>query len=125
MRIDSNLTDAAVLSELGTRVAHMRLEQGLQQTELADLAGIGVATLQRLETGKEVRLTNFVRVLRALGLLDGLDAVIREPGPSPIELLKLRGRQRQRARSGRASNEARPSPPSRSWRWGDERGAGG
>ena len=122
MRIDSNLTDAAVLSELGTRVAHARLEQGLQQTELADLAGMGVATLQRLETGQDVRLTNFVRVLRALGLLDGLEAVVREPGPSPIELLKLRGRQRQRARSARASNEARASPP---WRWGDERGTSG
>lgn len=118
MQINSQLTDDAVLSELGARVAHARLEQGLQQTELADLAGVGVATLQRLETGREVRLTTLVRVLRALGLLDALDALIKEPGPSPMELLQLRGRQRQRARGSRIADEA-DSP--RPWRWGDER----
>ena len=122
MRINSQLTDAAVLSELGARLAHARLEQGLQQSELAALAGIGVATVHRLETGQEVRLTTFVRALRALGLLDALDVLIREPGPSPLELLKLRGRQRQRARSSRASDKAGSSGP---WRWGDERGASG
>ncbi len=122
MRINSELTDAAVLSELGARLAHARLEQGLQQSEVAVLAGIGVATLQRLETGQEVRLTTFVRALRALGLLDALDVLIREPGPSPLELLKLRGRQRQRVRSSRAADDAGSTGP---WRWGDERGASG
>jgi transcriptional regulator with XRE-family HTH domain len=121
MRIHSQLTEVAVVSELGARLAHVRLEQELQQSELAALAGIGIATLQRLEAGQEVRLTTFIRVLRALGLLDALDALIREPGPSPLELLKLQGRRRQRVRSSRASDEADPSEP---WRWGDERGAG-
>lgn len=121
MNINSKLSDEAVLAELGARLAHARLEQGLRQAELAARAGIGVATLQRLETGQDVRLTTVVRVMRALGLLDALDALIREPGPSPIELLKLRGRQRQRVRFTRTPDEVSPQP----WRWGDERDTGG
>jgi len=122
MRIDLQLTDAAVLSELGERLARMRLEQELRQSELAARAGIGQATLQRLENGQEVRLSTLIRVLRALGLLDALDALVREPGPSPLELLKLQGRRRQRVRSPRsARNEADSAKP---WMWGDERGTG-
>jgi len=122
MRIDRQLSDTAVLSELGARLAHVRVEQGLQQIELAELAGIGIATLQRLEAGHEVRLTTVIRVLRALGVLEALDAVVREPGPGPLELLELQGRRRQRVRASRASDLGGSPQP---WRWGDERGTTG
>lgn len=121
MRIDSQLTDEAVLGELGRRVAQARLERNIGQAALSAEAGVGLATLQRLEQGRAVSSTNLIRVLRALGLLETLDRAVPEPLPSPIEQLQLGGRRRRRARPPRDAGapDASPEP----WRWGDESGA--
>ena len=116
MRITSQLTDGAVLAELGSRLARTRLERNLTQEELGFEAGVGVATVRRLEDGQSVRLASLIRVLRFLGLLDALDVLVPEPVPSPIERLRLRGNERQRAR-----RRAGPRPEGSAWRWGDER----
>ena len=115
MRITSQLTDEAVLVELGSRLARTRLERNLTQQDLGFEAGIGLATVRRLEDGQSVRLTSLIRVLRSLGLLDTLDVLVAEPVPSPIERLRLRGRERRRARP-RAGTHPKNSP----WTWGDE-----
>lgn len=117
MRITSQNTDDAVLGELGRRIARTRLERNITQQQLSREAGIGVATLERMEAGQATRTSSFIRVLRALDLLEGLEDALPEPTPSPIEALKLRGRQRRRAASPRTAPEETPSAP---WRWGDE-----
>jgi putative transcriptional regulator len=42
----------------------------------------------------------WLRVLRALDVLDQLDAFLPDPGISPLQLVRMQGRERQRA-SGR------------------------
>lgn len=121
MQIKNSNTDDAVLEELGKRLARTRLERNLTQAQLAHEAGLAPLTVLRLERGDAVRLPSLIRVLRVLGLLDALDRLIPEPAPSPIELVKLQGRQRQRASGARASS--RPTAKG-AWHWGDERGAG-
>jgi hypothetical protein len=75
-----------------------------------------------MEGGEPVRLVSFVRVLRALDLLDALDRLVPEPLPSPIELLKLHGRRRRRASGERGGDAADANEDAKeSWRWGDER----
>ncbi len=119
MKIENDLTDESVLSELGARLERVRLERNLTQRELAARAGVAYKAIQRIEAGESVKLTSLIRVLRGLELLDALDQLVPEPTPSPIELLKLHGRRRQRA-----SGTRRKSAPRRDaitpWHWGDE-----
>jgi transcriptional regulator with XRE-family HTH domain len=117
MKIDAALTDQSIVQELGERLGRHRLERNLTQAQLAQAAGIGRATLQRLEAGETAELSTFIRVLRALGRLDALDRLVPEPAPSPVQLLKLQGRKRARARQPAHVSPAAERAP---WRWGDE-----
>ena len=116
MDINSTSSDGAVLEELGRRLAAIRLNRNQTQAQLARQAGVSKRTIERLESGAvAVQLSGFVRVCRALDLLDRLDAFVPEPLVSPIALLKLRGRNRRRA-SGRPA----PGPAPKAWTWRDE-----
>jgi transcriptional regulator with XRE-family HTH domain len=119
MRFDELLTDDAVLTELGARLARHRLERNLTQAELADRAGIGRATLQRLEDGRSVQATSLVKVLRTLGLIGGLDAVVPERVVMPIAEVDRARKRRERARPARNQSAARGQ-----WVWGDEQDRG-
>ena len=115
MKITNLLSDTGVLAILGERVSQQRLQRNLTQAELAATAGVSKRTIERLEAGESSQLSNFIRVLRALDKLDNLDGVVPEPTPSPIEQLKLQGRQRQRASSVRE-----PESTHKAWTWNDE-----
>jgi putative transcriptional regulator len=116
MRLSKQLTDETILREMGSRLAAARLARNLTQAALAEEAGVSKRTLERLESGEVVaRLSGLVRVLRALGLIDRLDALIPAPAPSPVEQLKLAGRQRKRASGGRKTG----TPAARKWKWGE------
>ncbi len=83
-------------------------------------AGVGQATVQRAERGESVQMTSMVKLLRALGLLGGLDAAVPESIDLPIAQLEREQRKiRQRAR-----RQSRPQaePGQEPWKWGDEPG---
>ncbi|HVD03631.1 MAG TPA: helix-turn-helix transcriptional regulator [Candidatus Dormibacteraeota bacterium] len=120
MRIDEDSTDQVVLAEIGERLARLRLDHNLTQAEVAKEAGISKITVERMEAGRPAELRSLVRVLRVLGELAGLNQLIPERLPSPIDSLRLRGRQRRRASGSRAKPEA-SSPSSVAWSWKDQR----
>lgn len=91
------MSDKAIVNELGIRIKRNRLLKNYTQQELADRAGLGKSTLQKLEYGSSVTIKTLVQVLRVLKELDALDNFIPEPGISPIELQKLKGKSRIRA----------------------------
>lgn len=107
-------SDAAILADLGARVESARLSLNATQDELAREAGVSKRTVERIEAGSSSQMTSFVRVLRALGRLDPLEALLPPVGPTPMDLLRDGGRSRQRA-SGRRASEEQP------WTWGDPR----
>ena len=114
MKISTHISDDAAILTLGKRINQHRLERNLTQAQLASEAGVSKRTIERLEAGGSVQLSNFIRVLRALNMLESLDALIPEPPPSPIEQLKSHGKQRIRASSPRLEE------PSAKWTWGDD-----
>ena len=114
MKFQSRLTDEAVRKELGARLEQRRIELSLTQAELADRAGIGKRTLERLEAGQSVQFTTLIRTLRELDLLENLNALLPEAGPRPMDLLKLQGKRRKRAYSPRGKETKTIG-----WKWGD------
>ena len=120
MELTSELTDAAILKELGARLERRRIDANLTQAELAEEAGISKRTLERIEAGDSTDFVMLVRVLRALKLIEGLDSLITDQPQSPIALLKQKGRERKRAGHPRTQSRRAGTPRTESpWKWGD------
>ncbi len=106
--------DAAILKELGERLAQHRLNRNLTRESLAEQSGISRSTLARLEHGRSTSVQNLIRVLRALNLVTNLDRLVPELPPSPMQQLETKKHRRQRASATRRN----PEPPA-PWKWGD------
>jgi transcriptional regulator with XRE-family HTH domain len=115
MKIDNNLTNRAVLLELGRRLKKQRIDSGLSQAELAVESGISKRTVERIESGGSVQICNMIRVLRVLNLLNSLNLAIPEIEISPIDLLNLKGKARERV-----SRRAKSGKSGRQWQWGEK-----
>ena len=93
----TDMSDSAILRELGARIQQERLNADVTQAEVALKAGISRGALRLLEAGRGSTLASFIRVLRALDRLSALDSFLPAPGPSPVQLARLKGKRRQRA----------------------------
>ncbi len=100
------MSDKAILAEIGQRVQRERLNRDLAQADLARNAGVSRRALQKLEAGQVCTLASLVRLIRALGKLDAFEVFLPPQGISPIQLAKLKGRERQRA-SGRRNKRSK------------------
>lgn len=114
MKIENQTSDEAVLIELGQRLARRRIDLGLTQAQAAEEAGVGKRTIERVEAGSDTQVATLVRLMRVLDLTDELNRLVPEPGPRPMDLLKLKGKERKRASSRRSRRTGDD------WRWGDK-----
>lgn len=114
-----NLPDPIGLEVLGERIARHRLNKNLTQEELSREAGIGSATLKRIEHGStSTQLINFINVLRALGLEQNLELLVPDVPPSPVQLANIQKKSvRQRARRKR---KPMPNADGPTWTWSDD-----
>lgn len=62
-----------VLLTLGQRVRAQRLAQGVPQRELAQMAGLSLGALRKLESSGQSSLETLVRAVLALGLVGDLE----------------------------------------------------
>lgn len=114
MKLTRQLTDKTILKELGSRIAAKRLELNLTQAGLSEKAGVSKRTVERIEAGESTQLSNFIRLLRSLELIDRLEALLPETQPGPMDQLKYKGKERKRAHSKKIKPQKKP------WTWGDE-----
>ena len=115
MKISAQIPDQALLLELGHRLTAARLAQNLTQAALAERAGVAKRTVERLESGAvATQLSGFLRVCRALGLIEGLETLVPEQAASPMAQLKLQRYKRQRASKVKVA-QIKP----KKWTWGE------
>lgn len=108
MKINRQSPERSVLAELGQRLARVRKQHGLSQVRLAEQAGIGVATLRRIEGGQDSQLETWIKLLKSLGMASALDTLLPETFESPM----------QEALAERKSGK--PKRVDRAIQWGDE-----
>ncbi len=93
------MTPKEVQEKLGERTKALRLRRNITQKEVAQRAGIALATLKRFEKTGEIQLRHFLQVIFVLGALDDFKSLLIpsdvpeslfHPTPAPIP--------RQRAR---------------------------
>ena len=107
MNIDKLTPDTVILAELGSRLARLRKQQGYSQQKLATEAGLGVATLRRIEAGDGSQMDSWLKLLKALNMISGINEFLPENLSSPMaEALSERATPSRNATSGK--------------RWGDE-----
>lgn len=94
-------TNDEVMREIGSRLRQYRLQQNLPISDVARQAGLSAPTVINVENGRNPRLDSVVRMMRVLGRLEALDAFLPPPLISPIQMARLKGRTRQRARRPR------------------------
>lgn len=104
--ITKEMSDANIRRELGRRIQANRLLKNLDQERCAAEAGVSVSTLYRLEKGGSVSFEAVIKVLRILGLLDGLDSLVPVPEINPVQRAKeKKPRNRKRASGARKSDK--------------------
>jgi len=84
--MNDNLSD--LQHDLGHRLRQLRLARNLDQRTVADKAGISLRALSKLENGQGSTLETFLRTLRALDYVKGIEVLAPEPTVSPLALLK-------------------------------------
>ena len=111
---DTTPTDA-ILIEMGQRLTQIRKQQGFSQEALAAAAGIGVATVRRIEDGRDGQLGSWIKLLKALRMTAALDELLPTNLGSPMAEALGTGVRRRRRREGTAEGSQGAT-----FRWGDE-----
>jgi len=109
MKLSEFVPEDEILKEFAKRLARIRKAQGYSQTEFAKEAGIGVATLRRIEGGQDSQFETWLKILKALNRVAALDALLPETFNSPMA----------EALAGKSRKRKKPSPSS-GIVWGDE-----
>ncbi len=117
-KIDYNIASSEEVEiALGRQIEALRLAKNINQTKLAKSAGVSRRTITRLENGGGVSLDTFIRIMRALGVADNLASLLPNPSVRPIERVRMKGRQRQRARTPSKSSANKKASE---WAWVQE-----
>ncbi len=109
MKIDKLSPIPFALEEMGKRLSRIRKQQGHSQEVLAQEAGIGVATLRRMEDGHDAQMSSWIKILGALDMSSAVNAFLPETFISPMAEVKGKGKRKQQTRPRSTGNT-----------WGDE-----
>lgn len=101
----NNLSDKAILLQIGRFIKQKRIDQQITQQELADRAAISRSTLSLIERGENIALLTLIKILRILDALYVFDDFKDKSRVSPILLAKEEHKRPRRARSSKGKNK--------------------
>lgn len=102
----SDMVDANELSGpdwvklLGCRFRAYRMASRQTQQEVAVKSGVTVQTIRKFEQGKadNITMTNFIALMKTIGMVDNIEAMLPEIPLSPYLIEELTGNKKQRVR---------------------------
>ena len=113
MKISAGENEKSILIELGQRIKQNRISLNITQAELAEKCGISPSTETRIENGEDSKISNYIKILSGLNLLDNLDVLIPEVQPDFKALYEQK------------STRKRANPKNKNvntnWIWGEDK----
>lgn len=97
------ISDAALVKQIGSYLKHVRLQQNKTQAQLAETAGLNRWTISQIENGESITLTSLIQILRSLDSLHVLNPFQVSDEISPLEYVKLKKKQKERVRNKKNS----------------------
>lgn len=124
----SVVSDSKVLETLAEGFRRERLSRNLTQQSLADMSGVGVATLRRFERGEgNISMLNMIALMRALDIIERLSSLFPDTDITPMANLREQGAgiyaekpNRQRASGHRSNDVGDEVNEDNTWQWGDD-----
>lgn len=113
MKIADYNNEKAILLELGKRIQQYRISLNITQAELAQRCGLSLKTIARTEMGYDTKLSNLIKILNEIDILENLDILIPEPQPDYKAMFEEKAT-RKRARPDKKKTDS-------TWVWGEDK----
>jgi len=108
------MNSRAYLIDIKRKVTRYRIENSLTQKDLSQMTGLSLRSIQRFESGNDISLENFFKILIALGLADSLNDSIPDLEKRPSAFLdREKNNTKKRAHKSKTSSQVE-------FKWGDE-----
>ncbi len=78
------LTDEEIIKELALRCDTIRLDKQFSEKDVSQVGGTTIDAIYRFKTGKNISITNFIKILRGIGKLDDLEQLLKDNSPKSI-----------------------------------------
>ncbi len=99
--MNSHMTYMEWEREIGRQLRALRLQKNIDQKRLAEMSGIALNAVKRLESGRGTTLKSLIKVLRSLEREDWLASLMPQISVSPMQMLKNRKPERGRVSRAR------------------------
>ena len=113
MKITGNESEQFILKELGLRIKQYRISLNITQMDLAHKCGTSISTVVRIEHGVDSKLSNYLKIMNALSLIQNMDILIPELLPDFKAIFEQKPA-RQRVRSTNTKSKS-------GWVWEEDK----
>lgn len=99
------------IKELGHKIKIYRITKELSQKDIADITGVSLRSISRLEQGESVQMDNLFKILLALDLGDNIEMLVPDQTKRPSYYLEKLEDKPKRVRKQTVKKD---------FKWGDE-----